>query len=576
MKRFSLAKKTFSSKKYYSMLLGGTLTSIVVTILLMSDFMIAGVCVGNDAVTSINLVIPIYTLSVFFGEIFSLGVPLLFSKEMGRFDKDKANKIYAVANLTTIIVGIISFVLLSLFGDDYIAFYNPGTEVFNYSIEYLNWMRFVALILPFTNLLAGMVYADGDEKLGAVSNIIFAFMNIILSYILGRRFGVSGIGLASFIAYILLILMCLFHFLKKSNSLKLGFTFSFTELKEIVRFSFVDSSIFFSLAIFSFVINKYFELSFGVTALSLVVIINLIKEIDFIFDGIGNAMTPLISIYYGEESYKGIEEVFKLARQSSIVESLFITTLLWVFAPNIVYLLGINTEPYLSLSIYALRVMSLSYVFTSFIYLITTYYLLINEISFGIIISFMRDLIAILFLSILFGNIFGIKGVFWGVALSPIVVYSINALIIIRRRGIKNYPLMLDKMTNNRSLFYEFMLSPQNIMDIQAKMIEGLKKESCSDIAIARASLIFEEIYMLVYNKNKGKTVYAECSISILDDKIKMILKDDGELFDITDSDINVDSLSSYVVSSMLSNINRKQYLMTLSYNRNVFEIKRA
>ena len=113
-------------------------------------------------------------------------------------------------------------------------------------------------------------------------------------------------------------------------------------------------------------------------------------------------------------------------------------------------------------------------------------------------------------------------------------------------------------------------------MDIQAKMIEGLKKESCSDIAIARASLIFEEIYMLVYNKNKGKTVYAECSISILDDKIKMILKDDGELFDITDSDINVDSLSSYVVSSMLSNINRKQYLMTLSYNRNVFEIKRV
>lgn len=571
-----MTKKTFSSKKYYSMLLGGTLTSVVVSILLLSDFIIAGICVGNDAVTSINLVLPIYTLSVFFGEVLSLGVPLLYSKAIGRFDKDKANKIFAVANLSTICVGLVSLVLLSLFGDDYIRFYNPATEIFSQAMQYLNWMKYVVSILPFANLLSGMVYADGDEKLGATANLIFAFVNLFLSYIFGKSSGVGGIGFASFIAYIILIALCLIHFTKKSNSLRLGFTFSVTELKEILRYSIVDSSIFFSLALFAFIMNKYFEMRFGASALTLVVIINLIKEIDFVFDGIGNAMTPLISIYYGEESYKGIEEVFKLARKSSIIESVFITILLSVFAPALANLFGINTEPYLSLSIYGIRVMSLSYVFTSFIYLITTYYLLINEISFGIFISFLRDLIAISILSILFGNIFGEKGVFWGIALSPVVVYSINAIVVIKRRGAKNYPLMLDKMNDKKVLFYEFQLTSQIIMDTQEEIIKGLKIQSCSDIVIARASLIFEEIYMMVYNKNKGKTIYGECSIIILDDKIKMILKDDGELFDITDEDINIDSLSSYVVSSMLSNINRKQYLMTLSYNRNIFEIKKA
>lgn len=572
----ALIKKTFSSKKYHSMLVGGTLTSVVVSILFLSDFIISGICVGNDAVTSINLVFPIYSLCAFVGEVFSLGVPLLYSKEMGRFDNDKANKIYAVANFCTILVGIITFVLLNLFGDDYIRFYNPSEEIFIQAMNYLNWMKYVLLILPFTNLLAGIIYADGDEKLGAVSNIIFALINIILSYIFANEYSVAGIGFASFVSYILLMLMCFTHFLKKSNSIRLGFTFSINELKEILRHSIVDSSIFFSLAVFSFIINKYFEIKFGATALSLVVVINLIKEIDFVFDGIGNAMTPLISIYYGEESYKGIEEVFSLARRSSIIEGLVLTTVLYIFAPQLVFLLGVNAEPNLSLSIYGIRVMSLSYVFTSFIFLITTYYLLINEISFGIFISFLRDLIAITVLSILFGNIFGIKGVFWGVALSPIVVYTVNAIIVIKRRGLKNYPLMLDKMTDMKSLFYEFQLTQQNIMDIQAKIIEALKANSCSDIVITRVSLIFEEIFMMVYNKNKGKIVYGECTISILDDKIKMILKDDGELFDITDEDINVDSLSTFVVSSILSNINRKQYLTTLSYNRNIFEIKRG
>ena len=177
-----MIKRTFSSKKYYSMFLGGTLTSIVVAILFLSDFIIAGISVGNDAVTSINLVFPIYSLSAFVGEVFSLGVPVLYSKEMSRFDKDKANKIYAVANLFTILVGIFSFVLISLFGDDYIRFYNPNIEVYRQAMDYLNWMKYVLLVLPFANLMSGIIYADGDEKLGAVSNIIFALINIVLSY----------------------------------------------------------------------------------------------------------------------------------------------------------------------------------------------------------------------------------------------------------------------------------------------------------------------------------------------------------------------------------------------------------
>ena len=86
---FSPHHKTLMSQKYYSMLFGGTLTMMVVSALLMSDSIIAGMVVGSDAVAGITLVTPIYSLAAFFSSLFSLGIPIIYSTEMGASIKRK-------------------------------------------------------------------------------------------------------------------------------------------------------------------------------------------------------------------------------------------------------------------------------------------------------------------------------------------------------------------------------------------------------------------------------------------------------------------------------------------------------
>ena len=558
------------------MLLSGTMSSIVVSILLLSDYIIAGLRIGKVAVAGINLVTPIYSFGAFLGQMFSLGVPVLFSSEMGKFDKKRANDIYAVANCMTILAGLLMFLVISFFGDRYINIFNPNKELFDYARGYLYWIKYVILVLPFSALLNDMVYADGGEKLVTIANIIYATTNIILSLILSKRYGTYGIGLASFIAYIVLALINFIHYFDKSNNLQLYLKCRIADVISIIEHSMVDASSFLFLSIFTFVMNKFFELSFGVESIQLVTIITIIKDSCFLFDGIGQAITPLIGMYLGEKTYVGVKKVFKLAKQSSMAEGLLITTIVYLCSSNICHILGINSEPYFSLAVYGLKVMSLSFAFISFTYLITSYYLLINKISLGIFITGCRELIFAAPVAIIFGTLFGVKAVFWAVMLSPVFAYVFNVLYIMMRRGKDYYPLLLDFNDDNKSLFYEFEVTPQNIGVAIERIDTLLKNNNCSMIVITRTELIFEEIYMMVYNKNKGKTVYAEATIDIYDDKVKMILKDDGELFDITDEDINVDSLSTYVVSNVLQEaVQRKQYLTTMSYNRNVFEIDR-
>ena len=109
-------KPTMMSKKFYSMLLGGTLTMMVVSIMLMSDSIIAGAVIGSDAVAGVTLVTPLYSLAAFFGSLISLGVPILYTTEMGKFNKKRADQVFGLGVLMSIVVGIVLFILTSLFG----------------------------------------------------------------------------------------------------------------------------------------------------------------------------------------------------------------------------------------------------------------------------------------------------------------------------------------------------------------------------------------------------------------------------------------------------------------------------
>lgn len=141
MKRlFGKRQRTLMSKKYYSMLLGGTLTMMVVSALLMSDSIIAGAAVGSSAVAGITLVTPMYSLAAFFGSVFSLGVPIVYSTEMGRFNKREADRAFGFGLLMSVTVGVTLFLLVTLFGDAYLQSSALLEPVLAEARGYLFWM----------------------------------------------------------------------------------------------------------------------------------------------------------------------------------------------------------------------------------------------------------------------------------------------------------------------------------------------------------------------------------------------------------------------------------------------------
>ena len=564
------------SKKYYSMLLGGTLTMMVVSILLMSDSVIAGAVIGSDAVAGVTLVTPLYSLAAFFGSVFSLGVPILYTTEMGKFNKERADQAFGLGVLMCLVVGVVLFLGTSLFGDLYLRSSAPPEGVLEQARGYLFWMRFTILVLPMQTLIGAAVYSDGDENISTVANAVQGVGNIVCSIVFSRFMGIRGIGLASFLFNVVSVVILLAHFLKKTNSLRWNLYYSFGMLKEVLRYSIIDSSSYLFLAAMTAILNAFVSDEFGPEYLILASAVTLCREFQLVFDGIGQAVGPIFSVYLGEESKGGLRSSYALANKTAVFEGVAVTLLLLIVAPFVPQFLNVDDPTLARWVVTGIRWLSLGSVFISQLYLLTSYYLVIERIALGVLGCALRDVVMGVCLAVALGRALGINGMFIGLAAAPALGYAVMLIYIYLRFGRGEFPLLLSAFPGGKnSYLFNLSTEPEEIIGVQSQVDAILRENNVNSKTIMQATLLIEEMYMLIRQMNGDKAVLAECTVLLRPDGVQIISKDDGVSFDMADEDISTKSLGAYTVSMYLEKRDfGNRHLTTMSFNRSSFFIK--
>jgi len=569
--------KTFLTRKFFSLLLSSTIGQLVITVLTLSDSVIAGLMLGEDSVAAICLVIPAYSLAAFGSNLIAVGVPILYNRAMGEFDKEKADRYFSFGLLLSLVMGLILYTVFMLFGDAYLRFYEPSIEVFNAAKEYFFWYKYTFLLLPIYTLMYAMVLADGDETLSTVSGIVQIIGNVACSIVLAKFIGIEGIGFGSLVGTLAALIVSFAHLFCKGNSLKLGFYFSSKWFVDVFKYGVIDAGDYLFLACYIATMNRFISSAFGPEMLVLGAVVLFIKEVQVVFDGVGEAFTPLMNIYLGEESYDAVKKCYSLSLKTAVVEGFIVMLLMVLVAPLIVKLYDITEPVTAAYAVGGVRIESLGLVFLSLLYLLSSYYLLIDRIKLGFFVSALQNFLAVAPVSIVLGYFFGIYGMFAGVAVGPAVAYLISVLYIRIRYGKDNYPLLLSenlKGFNNK--YYEFKLDPKSIVETQQQVEKYLCEKGIDRKIVSKVKLLIEDLYMLIYEKNGAdNAVYAECTVIIRDTGVQLITKDDGVLFDLSSEDVVAGSIIEFMVSGYMEKLkDNKKYLTTMSYNRNTFKIK--
>lgn len=557
------------------MLISASFTSIINVLLIIADSIICGQMLSDTAVAAIDLITPLYTFCMFIAMLLSLGIPILYSRAMGRSQKDEADLVFGTGLTVTIIGGILIFFFLTIFRDAYFSQYELSNELYLLAKDYYFWIRFEILVMPLAEVMVESVFADGDESCTLLVSIVETSTNVMLSVILCRTMGIAGVALASFVAVSLRLLISLIHFLKKSNSLRLHLSFSLAVLKQDIRLALTDSGNYLSLAVFSYALNSFVLWLFGPDMLIMAAVIVIVQEFELLFDGVGEAVTPILSVYFSEKCYTGVRKIWRLAVRTAIIEGLVVTVLLVSLSGLIPGLLGITDPTIYQVATYGIMLMAIGMAFVSYLYLLTSYHRVLDKILLSFVISVLRDAICTFACAFCFGMLFGIYGVFAGISAGAALTQGLATLYIRIRYGKKNPPLLIaDLERGTKNDLFDLIIRPESVTDTRDAVEQVLRRENIEPGIILRVMLVLEELLMLIYEKNEGKTVSCECAVILSSETLTVILWDNGEEIDLTEKEMEISSLRCYFTSGILHRwTNAGKHQTTMSFNRNCLEI---
>ena len=566
----------FCEKKFNSMLISGTFTKAVMYLMLLSDSIIAGHFIGEAGVAGINAITPVTAIVTFFGDLVSTGVGIVFTREIGAMRKRRADEIYGQGLIISIGMGLLSAVLILALRDVYFSVCGVTGDILEKALQYYRLVPVNAFLTIVIFYLEQMVYSDGDEL---CNNICYGFQiggNIICSVILTNFLGMTGIILGSVIGNSLGILTCIWHYFRKENTLHFVWHLSFKDFLLTSRYSIVDSSVYICWGLMDYVMIGFVSKHYGDSGLiTLAVVVSLI-EFGVVMDGVGMAMQPLIGTYFGERNHQLIRRVMKSGIRVAILEGAVATMFIWIFAKQFCALFGITGGVALPPAIAALRIVSLGFVFCSTVSLTTSYYMLIDRIGMATCIACLQNGLLYMLLPILGSLLGGINGMWAGFVAAPILTLGSALLFVYLRFGKENFPFLLKDM-ESEIVVMDDILTPEAAAALAERVENKLLSHQYPRVTANHAALFVEETGLTIFERNKHakKPVLIELSLFFEEDSVLIIQRDSGELFDLTDPDLQIQGLSSFILSELVKAHSEKAYLVTTGYNRNMIRFSR-
>ena len=557
------------------MLLTASLSVCAEFINIFIDKIVAARMLGENALAAISFFTPLFSVILFASSIVMVGSLVCYSIELGRMNKNKADRFFGQSIILSVTIGILMVIAFAI-GKRLLFNYmdvDPGQMQF--VNEFYGWFLGLAFLIPLNNTLQEMVYVDGDTKTCNASYVVLLLGNAILSCICCHYWGMSGIAFGTVISVILSTIVLSTHFARKHNSLRFIWHFNMRDIASVIRFSMAEACEFLFFAFFAGVMNMYFASSVGGTKFAILSIVYEIIELSVIFNGIWMAAEPLINIYRGEENNKGIVQTMRFVNWTIIKLSLITTAFLLFFAPLLTKIFSFESEETAIEAAFAIRACGIGILPLAIVKIYAAFH--VHEkpflsFLFIFLVSFACPLISVIAMNTFTGH----EYVWLGFGIAPFLALGAGAACQLLFYGKEHFPLLLEHFSKENYWYtHDIDLTPKNLIHYLDNFGKLLDHRSVSNKSKLKAMLLVEELGMTIFESNKGKKVFLEVSIKMKKDDFYVVIKDDGKIMNLTDLEQSVTGLRMYFVNMFMTVQREKQYLLTSNYNRHVFHFEK-
>ena len=362
------------------------------------DAMIVGNLINEDAVSAINLALPLLQFMFTINMLLAAGGGMLVGMELGKNDTRRASYVFTISMLACLLVGLVLTGCGVLIPDAVTRLLCDHEQLYQPTYDYL---RVTLIGAPAYLLMWGidtMVSVDGSPRLVSVSilvdNAVHLLLDVVFIKYLG--WGIEGSAWATVIGHVVGIALMGIHFLSKENHLRLCFARQKPVFGAILSQGAPLAIASVCLTVLMFSANRIILSSMGRTGIyAFALCMNLLLIYNLFLGGVCRTIQSLGSIQVG----KGDNEAFKLVLRKSfnfITVAMVITCIfVWIWPESIVMLFGADENDMITESCHALRIFAVCLIPFCYIYTIMVVYKLYNYHKMALFISFALSLTVI-------------------------------------------------------------------------------------------------------------------------------------------------------------------------------------
>lgn len=403
-----------------SSLLKFSLPTIIVMIFSTLYGMVDGVFVtrliGTDALSAVNIVMPLITIATSIGMMFATGGSAITARLIGEGNGEKARRTFSMIVAVTLFAGILIAVSGIAFIKPILTFLGAASDIYQYCYDYA---YFILLMMPLS--IASMVFqvffiTAGKSTMGMVINIISGVVNIVLDYVfIGiAGMGIKGAAIATSLGFAITTITGLVYFIcNRKNVLyltrpgiegKILLDSCTNGASEMV--SNLSQSI--TLLLYNNILIRLSGVD-GVAAISI-----LLYTTDLmiaIFMGYATGVAPIISYNYGKSDSNRLKKIYNISLKMICVFSIIVFIIGQLIAGQLVSFFSPNGTNVYDLSVHGFRLFSISFLFMGISIYGSSMFTAYSDGKVSAIISAMRTFVFVIISVIALTAILGLNGV---------------------------------------------------------------------------------------------------------------------------------------------------------------------
>lgn len=560
-------KRTVISTRFRSVFVASMVSMISSYVLLLTDNVVAGQVIGEDAVAAMTLVFPIFTLILFVAYLISDGLVMMASYANGRGDREEVDRLFSLGMILSVVTGLMFFATLVLLREKVLAFWEISTNLQIYAQDYYNGLKFLALF-QFANIFLYTIFvAEGMENECLAAAGAAFVVNVALDIILCKNIGVEGIGLATTLGNVVsTIVMC--FYLRRSN---LHFVWYFDAKKtwQGVFYSFYHSIDTLCQSLLPVMLSYMVLKFFGENDLIIVTVaVNLLTLIIAIYTGLVDCLQPMVCQYHAEKNLHSVIKTMRIGIAATVAMSLIMTALGMIFANFLPAIFGVEEPAMIDRAAVAMRFLMPFTTFLGVTLMFSNYYIYVEKLNLGALIKILMLLI-LPAAGMLVGAQFTIN-IFWLAVGAAFAVAFLVTRIMTRKTGL----LLIDGKDLARQLSYDVDAKAEEILALTKEVDADLTRLGVSDKARNKLVLFIEEFGLHAAKRAGEKIFQLEFSILLEGDSATLIIRDNGEPYDVikTAQEEQFD-FSEFFIESVTAKTVSRSYLASGDENRVVLKI---